>query len=67
MSYPGKNNTSFKVTFKEDWFKLDQTMESSLYKVKILTLPNKKWYKRLLQFVSFDLYKAPYEYLVTPI
>ena len=67
MSYPGINNTAFKVTFNEDWYKTDQTAESSLYNVKILTLPDKKWYKRLLQFVSFGLFKAPYEYLVTPV
>lgn len=32
------------------------------YSIKVLETPHKKWYKQLLQFISFGLYKAPHQY-----
>jgi hypothetical protein len=31
-------------------------------KLKVLETPHKKWWKRLLQFITFGIYKAPTQY-----
>ena len=32
--------------------------------LQVIEDPHKKWYKVLLQFITFGLYKAPYQYKV---
>lgn len=55
----------FKVVFKSGWLKKDFLVESpDGVKAKVLTDPERKWYKILLQVITLELYQAPYEYLI---
>jgi endonuclease IV len=60
-----KNNNTFHLTFSENWFqKRDILTDDKKQELIVLETPHKKWYKQLLQFISFGLYKAPYQYKI---
>ncbi len=44
--------------------KRDKLILSNGTKLKVLESPHKKWYKILLQWVTFGWYKVPYQYKV---
>ena len=64
-----KENNTFNIFLSEhsfckgDVLGLTTTKDES-YEFIVLETPRKKWYKQLLQFISFGLYKAPYQYKV---
>lgn len=59
----GTNKQSFYLKFLDNWYyKNDIIKTSEGIKLKVLETPHKKWYKQLLQFITFGLYKAPTEY-----
>jgi|688.fasta_scaffold03900_29 hypothetical protein len=64
---PGTNSETFKIRFTEDWFQKSETGIYNTHKLLILEIPHKKWYKQLLQFISFGLYEAPIQYKVIQI
>lgn len=33
-------------------------------KVEVIETPHKKWWKTILQYMTFGLYKAPYQYKI---
>jgi len=59
-----KGNT-FRVIFKYNYFEKGEVLTvGNCGKVKVLQKPYKKWYRRLLYFITFGLYKAPWGYKV---
>lgn len=62
-----KNNKVFYLHFPENCFNKGYILipeGNCVCKVKVLEIPHKKWYKQLLQFITFGLYKAPTQYKV---
>lgn len=62
---PGKTKCYFKITISGDHFRLNDVITNNSgtnCKLLIITQPVRKWYKLLLQFITFKLYKAPWEY-----
>lgn len=56
-------NTAFELQFNQGWFKPGDIILTTVgEKGKIIQ--TKKWYKRLLQFITLGIYKAPYQYKV---
>lgn len=53
MDIPGINKTTFQITFDEDWMNKNILDDSILYPYRI-------WYQLLLQYVTFNVYKAPW-------
>lgn len=57
--------TLFKITFSDHFFvKGDLLITQTGCRLEVLEDPHKKWYKILLQYITFGLYKAPAEYKV---
>ncbi len=55
----------FYLTFSENWFSKDHLLISSTnQKLRVLEDPHRKWYRILLQWITFRWYKAPYQYKV---
>lgn len=58
-------SNKFYIKFSENYFNKNDIIETSNnIKLKVLETPHKKWYKQLLQFITFGLYKAPTQYKV---
>jgi hypothetical protein len=64
---PGTNNRTFHIKFNKNWYEKGDILDSCGHKLKVLETPHKKWYKQLLQFISFGLYEAPIQYKVIQI
>jgi len=56
----GINNPEFKIILDSKWNKGDILSNELI----ILEKPKRKWYKALLEFISFRYYIAPREYKV---
>ncbi len=55
----------FIIEFKDNWLIKDHILCCiDRQKLEVLEDPTRKWWKILLQYISFNLYKAPYEYKV---
>lgn len=55
----------FYIEFPEDYAKSGDILDTCyVAQFKVLEKPYKKWYKKLLQFITFGWYKAPYQYKV---
>lgn len=54
----------FYLTIQSSWFNRNEILNVGGIRVKVLETPHKKWYKQLLEFISFELYKAPTQYKV---
>lgn len=59
---------SFKLQLEDNWLEKDSVIEisHSSGKLVVLSKPKKLWYKLLLQYFTFNYYKAPWEYIVRP-
>lgn len=61
-----KQRNTFYLQFTDKtYFRKNEILETigdRNYSIKVLETPHKKWYKQLLQFISFGLYKAPHQY-----
>lgn len=57
---PGINNQEFKIILDSKWNKEDILSNELI----VLEKPKRKWYKLLLEFISFRYYIAPWEYRV---
>lgn len=58
-------NPKFYIKFPEDYAKSGDILGTCYgAQLKVLEKPYKKWYKKLLQFITFGWYKAPYQYKV---
>lgn len=55
---------SFTITFNSGWYpKKNDILElSNGVRAIVIKNPKRKWYKLLLQYISFGWYQAPYEY-----
>jgi hypothetical protein len=61
----GKKRNTFYLKFSENWYyRNDIIRTSDGTRLRVLESPHKKWYKQLLQFITFCLYKAPHQYKV---
>jgi hypothetical protein len=58
---------NFYLTIQKPWFNKNEILNVGGTRVKVLETPHKKWYKQLLQFISFGLYEAPTQYKVIQI
>lgn len=64
-SMPGVSSKVITVHLDESWLVEKGTiMERGSEKVRVLTPPERKWYKRLFQFVTFGIYRCPWQYTV---
>lgn len=54
----------FKLTLNENWSTGCFGYLNNIHQIRILEAPKKKWYKKVLQFITFGLYQAPWEYKV---
>lgn len=61
------DNTEFKLTITENWSTNPFGYLNNIHQIRILESPKKKWYKKLLQFITLGFYKAPWEYRVEKI
>jgi hypothetical protein len=61
---PGKTKSFFKLTLDYDHFHAGDVLNTTYVKLLIITQPKRKWYKLLLQYITFTIYKAPWEYQV---
>lgn len=59
---PGIGGETFKIQFKSDWIRKDDILQTA--DGIVLTKPKKLWYKLLLQYISFGMYQAPWEYAI---
>lgn len=60
-----ENNQRFKIKFDQNWATKNTILTTQYQqKLKVLSTPERKWYKILLQIITFGWYKAPYEYTV---
>lgn len=51
------------INFKEDIFNKNEILTTpDGFNLKVIKTPHRKWYRRLLQFVSFGLYRIPTHY-----
>jgi hypothetical protein len=66
MIKPGLNSKSFKVLFKDEYFKKGATIESAneTIKIKVLNTPKRKWYHILLKWITFGWFRAKWTYKV---
>lgn len=64
-SRPGIEGKTFYILIEDNQFSIKEELRSSngAY-VKVLETPHKKWWKVLLQYITFGIYKAPYQYKV---
>jgi hypothetical protein len=59
----GIKNDIFYLKFKDNYFyKGDIITCGNNVKLKVLETPHKKWWKQLIQFITFGLYKASAQY-----
>ena len=59
------NKMTFELQFKEDWFKVNQIISTEEnVKLVVLTKPRRKWYHKVLRFITFGLYKTSVYYKV---
>ena len=62
------NSSIFYVYFEDNYFNKGDIINSGNHcKFKVMQTPHKKWYKQLLQFITFGLYEAPTQYKVKQI
>jgi len=59
MKTPGINSTIFTVEFNN---KYNKPFVIHTVKIKALEDPYRKWWKRILEFITFRIYRAPYQY-----
>ena len=65
VNVPGNTGKAFRMHFSNNYFnKNDIIMTDRGITLKVLQKPYKKWYRKLMQFITFGLYKAPYGYKV---
>lgn len=59
----GEKSDIFYLKFEKDYFYEGDILTCDK-NVKLLVLedPHKKWYKQLLEFITFGLYKTPTQY-----
>jgi len=61
-----KKQGTFYLIFDENYFNItDQLKELEIQneqKLEMLENPHKKWWKQLFQFITFGIYRAPYQY-----
>ncbi len=61
---PGITRECFKLVLDGNWFNVGDIVTSGRYTGLIINNPCKKWYKLLLQLITFGWYKAPYQYKI---
>ena len=63
------NLSTFRIIFKDRLYDKGDILDVSHMgcKLKVLQKPYKKWYRRLLKFISFGYFDAPYGYKVKVI
>lgn len=56
-----RTNSTFYIQFSKNYFSKGDIvlLNGGMAKAVILKVPHKKWYKLILQFISFGFYKAP--------
>lgn len=55
----------FNITFSDNWIKRYDILETSEgIQLRVVSTPTRTWYKLLLQWLTFGLYKAPWWYTV---
>ncbi len=57
-----KQQRRFKLYFSEEYFKSDDILVTESVKCKVLSTPKSRWWLKLLQYVTFGWYKAPWYY-----
>lgn len=58
----------FTILFNEKYFYINDLVKLPLnIEVRIVEMPKRKWYKVLLQYLTFGIYKAPWEYKIEKI
>lgn len=64
--FPGINKVEFKIQLDSNRFSKGEIISSNYkdYLAEVMESPHKKWWKKLLQFITFGLYKAPYQYKI---
>lgn len=62
-------DTPFTIEIDKNWYKPNSLLLTPIqgHVLKILSNPRRRWYQVLLQWISFDKYKAPYIYLVSHV
>ena len=65
---PGVSSKVIMVYLDESWLVEKGTiMERENEKLRVLTPPERKWYKRLFQFATFGIYRCPWQYTVEQV
>ena len=63
---PGAKHTKFKIILDEEYFEKGDIVESVSMNPKLLvtSTPKQTWWRRLLQWITFGWYEAPWYYTV---
>ena len=61
------DNRKFKLTLNENWSINSFGILNNIHSIRILEAPRKKWYKKVLEIITFGFYRAPWEYIVEKI
>ena len=62
-SYVYNKENEFYVQIEDKWFNPKDVLTSGdNHKIQVLESPYRRWYKVLFQWITFGLYKAPYQY-----
>ena len=61
----GITGETFKLSFKNNYTQENDLIWNGQTYFKVVTKPKRVWYKCLFEFLSFGLYKAPWEYIIT--
>lgn len=64
---PGKTKSVFKLSLDHDWFYPNDIVVTANKNIEIMIIkePKQKWYKKLLEYITFKMYMAPWEYKTT--
>ena len=56
-------NNIFSITFKDNWFKQNDVLTTPIMiSVRVIDKPKRKLAYRILQFLTFGIYKASWYY-----
>lgn len=63
----GKTRSFFKVILAHDYFYPNDIVVTASKNIEVVIIrePKQKWYKKLLEYITFSLYTAPWEYNTT--
>jgi len=64
---PGIGEETFEILLKENWADAKILYTVSYGMLEVVSVPKKKMWHKVIQFITFGVYKAPWSYIVKKI